>query len=71
MDTARAPRRQYRELLDARCWELLGLTGQEFLRGYYLGDYRGTTDPAARALVEMVESGRAVAWGPAFATVDQ
>jgi hypothetical protein len=46
---------QYANLIDDKAWELLGLTGQEFLLKYYSRSFVDHEDPKVRALVFLLE----------------
>jgi hypothetical protein len=48
---------QYANLINDKAWEVLGLTGQEFLLQYYSRSFVDHEDPKVRALVYLLEHG--------------
>ncbi len=44
-------------VLDEKAWQLLGLTGEEFKRRWYDGEFRSDTRPAAAALDAFMRTG--------------
>jgi hypothetical protein len=49
------------DLVDEKAWELLGITGQEFRRRWWAGQYRDDDRPETRALDALMRTG---SWGP-------
>ena len=47
-------------LLDDKSWEHLGITGQEFRRRWYAGEYRSDSRPVIIALDHLMRTGH---WG--------
>jgi hypothetical protein len=46
------------ELLDAKVWEHLGLTGEEFRRKWWAGEYRDDPRPRAAVLDHLMRTGQ-------------
>lgn len=44
-------------LVDDKAWDLLGITGQEFRRRWYAGQYRHDDRPAVAALDTLMRTG--------------
>ena len=57
----RAPQTPAEELLDAKAWEHLGITGQEFRILWRGGHYRGDRRKAIAALEHLMRTGQ---WMP-------
>jgi hypothetical protein len=49
------------DLLDAKCWEHLGITGDEFRSRWWAGRYRDDHSPATAALDHLMRTGQ---WWP-------
>lgn len=50
-------RSSFGKLLEEKAWALLGLTGEEFKRRWYAGEYLTDTRPAATALDALMRTG--------------
>lgn len=48
-------------VLDDKAWEYLGLTAEEFKRGWHAGEYRDDPRPTIRALDYYMRTGN---WSP-------
>lgn len=51
---------QFDELLNDKAWQHLGITGQEFVRRWYAGQYKQDDRDQVRALNELMQTGE---WG--------
>lgn len=59
---------QFTALIHDKAWELLGLTGVEFLRAWYAGDFAADDRPPAVAMSLLMTTGQWTAPGPTEAT---
>jgi len=50
----------FAQLVDEKAWEHLGLTGEEFRRRWYAGEYKLDLRPPVRLLDQLMRSGH---WG--------
>jgi hypothetical protein len=54
---------QLSELVSDKAWDVLGLTGQEFLRAWYAREFVGDLRPSIVALDRLMRTGRWVQTG--------